>query len=84
MNEALHGLHLAAHDELRAAWQVLPEWLQAFIDIASHAAQIAVLRAGVNVNHRLHVVMRDDRRPRRRRQLHQVAQQLRIWARSGC
>ena len=55
-----------------------PERLKRLLDIATHAAEIAALRAGVNVNHRLHVVMRDDGGPLHRRQLHQVAQQLRI------
>ena len=32
---AAHGLDLAAHDELRAARQVLPEGLQHFVDVAA-------------------------------------------------
>ena len=42
-----------------------------------HRAQIAVLRAGVNVDHRLHVVVVHHRRTRLGADLNQVAQHLR-------
>ena len=43
----------------------------------AHPAQIAPLRAGIDVDDRLHVVMIDHCRPGHRRELHQIAEHLR-------
>ena len=56
---------------------MLLERLQDFHRVLGHRAQITVLGAGVHVDHRLHIVMRDHQRPGRGGQLHQVAQHLR-------
>ena len=43
MNEDLHRLESAAHDELGAARQILLAVVHNAIDLARHAAQIAAL-----------------------------------------
>ena len=55
--------------------------LDDLVGVRGHRAQIAILRAGVDVDDGLHVVVVDHRRARHRVQLHQVAEQLRALRR---
>ena len=61
-----HRCHLPAHDDTRAARQMLFESLQDFIGVGGHGTQIAILRAGIDIDHRLHVVVAHGRRARGR------------------
>ena len=54
-----HGLALAAQDELRAARQFLAMVLDDLVHRAGHGAQVGAVDVGVDVEHRLHVVVAD-------------------------
>ena len=58
-------------------------WLENFGRIGGHPAQVAPLGAGVHIDHRLNVVVRDYGGPRDRRNLHQIAKHLR-WRSADC
>ena len=77
----IHGRDLPAHDYVSAARQLFVEALQDLVRVRGHAAQIAILRAGVNVDDWLHVVMVHRRSPDRWRDLHQISHQLRTLLR---
>ena len=56
--------------------QLFIEVLQDFVRVGGDGSQIAILRAGIDINNRLHVVMVYRGSPNRGRDLHQISHQL--------
>ena len=52
-----HGLHLPPEGHRQPLRNVLPRGIQDFLDIGGNAPQIAPVRIGINVEHRLNVVV---------------------------
>jgi hypothetical protein len=61
-----HGLNLSAQPDIGPVRQIFGRLLQEAFDVRGDPAEIAPLKGGVNVDHRLDVVMRDDARARPR------------------
>ena len=61
---------------MSSAGQLFIEVLQDLICIGGDGPQIAILRAGIDINNRLHVVMVHRGSPNRGRDLHQISHQL--------
>ena len=57
-----HCLGLPAHDDAGAGWNVLGGLIENSLDIGGNGAEVPLLVGGINVDHRLNRVMRDDGR----------------------
>ena len=54
-----HSLHLAADDDVTAARDFLLQRVDAFVDFVGNGAEVSAVNGGVDVDHRLRVVMRN-------------------------
>ncbi|MNR35538.1 hypothetical protein D3C85_1533910 [compost metagenome] len=55
----MHGLHLSAHRDARAGGQRGTDAIDGMLDVSRHGTQIAATHRAEQIEHRLHVVMRD-------------------------
>ena len=77
----VHALDLAADGERAAARQLRPQRVNDPLHVGRHASQVAPLHVGVDLEHRLHVVVAHDRLRDGAVQVRHVAQQLRLLLR---
>src|SRR5712671_1331118 len=79
-----HSLHLAAHDYLRAAWQLVSRLIDDARNFLGYAAKIATLHRTEDVDHRHNVVVRDNGHSRSALRRSEAREQRRrgIWTRS--
>ena len=76
----VHRLHLAAQLQLRRLRQRLLRLVHDLLDLARHAAQIALVHIGIDIVGRLNVVVVDDDRRKIAPEARHIAQQLRCIA----
>src|SRR5882762_472286 len=75
-----HGLHLAAHGDLRAVWQGMLRVGEQLVDLRGHEPEVGPLDGSEDVDHRSGVVMAHDRRRHAAMKARKVGEQLRAVA----
>ncbi len=74
----VHAFNLTAHGDRAARREFRTKFVHDFRDLVRNAAKIGALHVCVNVEHRLHVGMTNDRRRFRAIERDDVAEQLRM------
>ena len=80
---AVHGLDLAEHDHVGGLRRLVRGVIDDLLHVGRDAAEIAPLRGGVNLNHRLDVVVGVDRRHRHALDVGDGAENLRLCSNRG-